>query len=134
MYSGRLTRTRLMPITGMLTTSPYSRARRCKVPRGSLRTSSARPRMGMPLGPGGAWVPLVVIMRVWSSLHPSVVRNVEPTEDAVNDHPENRMVNAPGQSDCEHAAESPDADASRAPVATVAHGSSPCARNCALPV
>jgi hypothetical protein len=32
------------------------------------------------------------------------------------------MVNAPGQSYGEHAAESPDADTSRAPVATVAHG------------
>src|ERR1700719_3239758 len=100
-----------MRITGMLTTSPYSRARRCKVPSGSLRTASARPRIGRPLGPGGAWGPLFVISAACSSLHPRVVCNIKPTKDSVNDHPENGVVHAPGQSYREHAAESPDADA-----------------------
>src|SRR6267378_874108 len=69
-----------------------------------------------------------------SSFHPGVIRNVKPTEDAVDDHPKDRVVNAPGQCYGEHAAESPDADTSRAPVATVAHWGSPCARNRAEPV
>src|SRR6267143_3299063 len=101
-------------MTGMLTMSTYSRARRCNVPRASLRPSNARPRMGRPLGPGGAWVPLFVILAGSSSLHPRIIRNVKPTEDALDDHPKDRVVNAPGQCYGEHAAESPDADTSSA--------------------
>src|SRR5260221_3467021 len=119
---------RFMRNTGMLTMSPYWRAMRCNVPSASWRTSSARPSIGKPLGPGGAWFPLLVILDERSSLHPRVVGNVKPAENAVNNHPQNRVVNAPGQSDREHAAESPDADSCRTPAATVAHGNAPFAR------
>jgi hypothetical protein len=64
----------------------------------------------------------MVMLRGRSSLQPSVVRNVKPAENTVNDHPEDRMVNVPGQSYCEHAAEPPDANTSRTPAATIAHG------------
>src|SRR5260370_38841279 len=104
---------------------------RCNVPRASVRTSSARPRIGKPFGPGGAWFPLLVILGRRSSLQPRVVRNVKPAENSVNNHPQNRVVNAPGQSDREHAAESPNTDACRTPAATVAHGNPPFARKLA---
>src|SRR5271166_77297 len=126
--SGRLTSTRGVLIAVKLTRSPYLRARRCSVPSGSLRISSAIPKMGRPFGPGGTRFPLVVIvlrLQARGLLHPRVIGHVEPAEHAMNDHPQYRMVRAPRQCDGQHAAEAPHADACRTSASAIAHRGSP---------
>src|SRR5258708_1268208 len=111
--------------------SPERQHRACSSPHSTItgEDSLARER-----SKAGWWVAVIGILAGSSSFHTGVIRNVKPTEDAVDDDPKDRVVNAPGQCYGEHAAESPDADTSRAPVATVAHWGSPCARNRAEPV